>query len=99
LALINAGADLNFKYNDGSTPLHAAAFFCRPDLVKILLDDGADKNTKNTYQNTPLESVSRSFNTVKTAYEHFNTTLGPLGLELDYEYITQTRPKIEKMLK
>ena len=30
--LIDAGADANFQNNDGSTPLHTAAFFCRPRL-------------------------------------------------------------------
>jgi len=32
LALVNAGADVNIINNDGSTPLHTAAFFCHTVL-------------------------------------------------------------------
>ena len=47
--LINAGVELNFQNNDGSTALHTASFFCRPEIVQILLAKGADKTIKNKY--------------------------------------------------
>ena len=37
-ALIDAGADLTPKNNDGSTALHVAAFFCRVEIVQMLID-------------------------------------------------------------
>ena len=98
-ALIEAGADVNYKNNVGSTPLHVATFFCHTEIVQILLDNGADKILRNNAGSTALESVAGPFEEVKGVYDYFGSTLGPLGLELDYERIKMTRPKIAKMLR
>ena len=42
LALIKAGASVNFQNKEGSTPLITAAFFCRTEIVEALLANGAD---------------------------------------------------------
>lgn len=97
--LIDAGADINLKNNDGSTALHTAAFFCRKDIVEMLLANGADKSIRNNAGSTALESVQAPFEAVKGFYDYFQTTLGPIGLELDQEYIKKTRPEIAAMLK
>jgi CubicO group peptidase (beta-lactamase class C family) len=98
-ALIEAGADLNVTNNDGATALHAAAFLCHTEIVKDLLGNGANKYVRNNFGNTALESVEAPFEDVKDIYDGFGQALGPLGLELDYEQIRATRPKIVEMLR
>ena len=98
-ALINAGADLSVKNNDGATALHVAAFFCRVETVQKLLDAGADKMLRNNFGATPRESIMGSFAEVKPIYEFLQSQLGPLGLELDMAELEKTRPVIAMMLQ
>ena len=67
--------------------------------MKLLLENGADKNLKNNYGSTALESVTAPFSYVKEIYDIFSKDLGPLGLKLDYKYLEETRPKIAEMLR
>jgi ankyrin repeat protein len=99
VALIEAGADVNYQNNEGSTALHSAAFFCRTEIVEALLDKGADKNLMNKAGRTALEAVAGPFDDMKGIYDQLRAVLGPVGLELDYERIKMTRPKIAEMLK
>jgi hypothetical protein len=99
IALIEAGADVNFQNKEKSTALHTAAFLCRTGIVQALLDKGADKTLKNIYGSTPLETVSGPFEDVKAVYEQFAKDLGPLGLKLDYGQLESTRPVIAEMLQ
>jgi CubicO group peptidase (beta-lactamase class C family) len=98
-ALIEAGADLDIANNDGGTALHTAAFLCRTEIVGALLDAGANKYLRDSYGNTPFESVSAPFDAVEGIYDSFVQGLGPLGLELDYEQIRETRPRLAEMLR
>jgi ankyrin repeat protein len=53
---------VNEYTDDGFTPLGLAAFFCHPDVARLLMERGADVNaaSKNTQRVTPLHSaVSR----------------------------------------
>jgi CubicO group peptidase (beta-lactamase class C family) len=98
-ALIEAGADMNITNNDGGSALHTAAFLCRTEIVKALVDNGANKYLRDNFGNTALESVAAPFDDVKGIYDGFAQALGPLGLELDYEQIRVTRPRIVEMLR
>ncbi len=98
-ALIEAGADMHITNNDGGTPLHAAAFLCRTAIVEALLDAGANKYLRDGFGNTALQSVSAPFDDVQGIYDSFAQALKPLGLELNYEQIRTTRPRIAEMLR
>lgn len=96
--LIEGGADLNAANNDGSTALHVAAFLCRTEIVEALLANGALEGLKNRFGDTPLESVTAPFEDVRGVYDSLGRALGPLGLQLDYDRIRTTRPKIVELL-
>lgn len=51
IMLINRGAEVNIRDDNDLTPLHVAAWFCtrtNPDVVKKLIEAGADVNAKST---------------------------------------------------
>ncbi len=98
-ALIEAGADVNLKNNEGSTALHSAAFLCRMEIVEMLLANDADKSLLNNYGSTAQQSVSAPFADVKPFYDQMSKDLGPLGFKLDYAYLEASRPKIAELLK
>jgi surface polysaccharide O-acyltransferase-like enzyme len=97
--LINAGADLNLPNNEGSTPLHIAAFFGRVEIVEELLVNGADKNIRNGDNMLAYETVTIPFESIRGIYDHFISSLGPLGLKLNYDELQKNRVIIAKMLK
>jgi hypothetical protein len=98
-ALVQAGADVNARNNDGATPLLVAAFFCRTEIVQHLLAHGADKQAKDNAGKTALDSVTVPFDQVKGLYDFLQAVLAPAGLKLDYEQLKATRPKIANLLR
>jgi ankyrin repeat protein len=98
-ALIDAGADLELKNNDGGTALHNAAFFGRVEIVQMLIDANADKTAKNNFGATPRESVMGPFGEIKPIYEMMQQQLGAFGLKLNMEELEKRRPVIAMMLQ
>ncbi len=95
---LNAGASLNLQNYDGSTALHTAAFFCRVDIVKALLQSHAELELENKSGATALESVAGPFESVEGIYDYFSKALAPIGLVLDKDQIKKSRPLIAEML-
>jgi ankyrin repeat protein len=52
--LIRAGASLHAKDFGGREPIHWAAQFARPDVIRVLLDHGCDVNVPDATRHTPL---------------------------------------------
>lgn len=98
-AMIDAGADLSVKNNDGSTALHSAAFFCRVEIVQLLIDANVDKDQRNNFGATARESVMGPFEQVQPLYAMMQEQLAPFGLQLDMEELKKTRPVIAMMLQ
>ncbi len=54
--LLDAGADVDARNRDLSTPLHSAAFMGRADIVRLLLERNADPNALDANGFRPLDS-------------------------------------------
>ena len=55
--LVENGADINIKYNNGSTVLMKASKSGNYEIVKLLIENGADINDKDNDGNTALMSA------------------------------------------
>lgn len=93
-SIVEGGADLNVRDNDGNTPLHLAAKEGKLDVTKYLIERGVRFNTINGYKNTPLKLAEQNnhedIKNILTATEELFTTL-----ENDSLSETQKRNKLE----
>ena len=58
---IDADANLDEKNNEGGTALHQSCFFCRPEIVQLLLENGPDFHVVNGRGLTATDVVSMEF--------------------------------------
>lgn len=89
--LIEAGANVNVRNSDGSTPLSHAALMGHPDIVARLMDQSAKVNTVNSYQATPLDSTYADWKTVIGAAKF-------LGLAVKLDQWEKGRAKARQLL-
>jgi ankyrin repeat protein len=57
--LLEHATDVNIRTTDDWTLLHSAAYWGRLEIVRMLLDRGANPNAENKENETPLRLVSR----------------------------------------
>ncbi len=62
LELMHSGADVNAAQNDGTTPLHWAAYKLDADLASVLIERGADPNSANRFGSSPLAEAVKAAN-------------------------------------
>ncbi len=56
--LLEAGANVNSRYQNGKTALMSASFSGHLKIAGVLLDAGADVNASDTYGHTPLSNAA-----------------------------------------
>ena len=57
--LLDHGADVNARKNDGTAPFHEAAQYGRVEAMRVLIDHGADVNARKNDGTTPLHEAAQ----------------------------------------
>ena len=69
--LLQSGITPKTQDDYKSTPLHAAAFrFYGIDILKLLIDKGADINAIDSFGDTPLDMAYKSYNSILEIVEN-----------------------------
>ena len=95
--LLDKGASLDVRNNDGATPLHVAAFFAHPDAVVALLEQGADTTATNGFGQTPLQTIEAEWSADIAGV--YSMIAGMWNLDLDLERIERARPQVAELLR
>ena len=82
---------------EGNTPLHAAAFLCRTDLVKLLLEQGASPTQRNNRRESALDAVSGRWSDDLAGF--YSVLEATSDLELDLARIQAERPRMAQLLR
>ena len=90
--LIQRGADLNVRQEDGGTPMHIAVALGRAEIAEILIKEGADVTAKNKAGQVPASGLYIPWGMLK-----FMT--GMFDIELEQKEVEAGRKKIAEMLK
>lgn len=102
-ALIKAGANVNVRQkSDGNTPVHSAAFFAYPEILRLLLDAGAEKAPKNLKGELPIGITLIPWEDVQGIYllvgGILNSVAGENKVPMDLPRIKEALPEIFELL-
>lgn len=89
--LIEQGADLNVRQEDGGTPLHIAVALGRSEIAELLINEGADVNAKNRRGDVPASALRVPWGMLKFM-------IGMFDIKLEQKEVQAGRAKIAKML-
>ena len=76
--LIKAGADVDGKNKDGTTPLHQAAFMGQSEIARILLQNGADVDARDDNGETPLNYAQADWKDIYLRVRELQVKLDPV---------------------
>jgi hypothetical protein len=95
--LVESGAKLETRDDNGTTALMVAVFLCHEETVKVLLKSGAEVNVKNNADLTPLDTVSGEWNPdLENAY---HVLAAHTFRELNVKRVQTLRPKMAALLR
>ncbi len=102
-ALIKGGANVNVRHkSDGNTPVHSAAFFAYPEILKLLLDAGAEKTPKNLKGELPIGITMVPWEDAQGIYllvgGILNSMTGENKVPMDLPRIKAALPEIFELL-
>ena len=89
--LLQRGANINVRHEDGGTPLHIAVFLGRADLAELLIKKGADINAKNRDGDLPASGLW-------APWEMTKFVIGMFDIKLKQKQVEAGRTKIAEML-
>ncbi|RKU39428.1 hypothetical protein C6496_01490 [Candidatus Poribacteria bacterium] len=90
--LLEHGADIKGRNQDGNTALHLAAFLGRAETAELLINNGADVKAKNGDGATPIDILA-------VPWEMTQFLSRSLGVKLEQEQVAAGKAKIAEMLK
>ena len=91
--LIESGAELDVKNQDGGTPLHSAAFLGRTEIAELLIQKGADVNAKNHKDEIALDATAVDWESTQFVATFL------LKIEMDEEEVKTGRAKVIELLR
>jgi hypothetical protein len=90
-ALLEKGAEVNWRSAKGHTALHGAAFFGRSEVAELLMQGGADLSALSFSGERPWQSAS-------THYSAVEYIAGHLGVTVQKEQVLEGRRRILQRL-